>query len=481
MSDVTISPELVKSEFYKSTEKFHAITDTVGLILNLVWFISDYFVLPDHWVPFLIFRASVSIGSLALLLTRRMTGMSIYACMLILVIGISVQNAYMWSVMDLAHLQKHAFAYMVLFIGVGMLVLWDIWYSIILVVITIISNIIFYVLNSPLTVDEFVINGGLLILTVAIFCIFLIRTRYRLTLNEIKIRLELARSKELIEQEHNVVLEQKEEILMQKDVLEDKNREITASINYAKRIQTAFIPTESSFNEHFSDSFVLFKPKDIVSGDFYWIHKTKDKIFYATADCTGHGVPGGFMTMLGLSFLEDIIAAESSKDPAKVLDQLREKIVNTLKQGSNTEENKDGMDLILCCLDIKERKLTYAAANNSFYIVREAPQTKDGKELIELKADKQPCGFFPDPKPFSTREFVLQKGDCIYTLTDGYADQFGGKKGKKFRYLQLEEILVKNSDKPMRVQKEILSDVFEEWKGSLDQVDDVLIIGVKVI
>ncbi len=480
MADVSISPELVKAEFSRSTEKFHVITHVVGLILNIVWFISDYFVLPDHWVPFLIFRTVVSTVSLALVLTRKQTGLNIYFCMFILVLGISIQNAYMWSVMDLAHLQKHAFAYMVLFIGVGMLVLWDIWYSIVLVIATVISNIIFYVLNSPLTVDEFIINGGLLILTVAIFCVFLIRTRYRLTLNEIKIRLELGKSKEIIEREHNVVLAQNEEILLQKEVLEDKNREITASINYAKRIQTAFIPTEKDFTKHFTDSFVLFKPKDIVSGDFYWVHKTGDVIYYVTADCTGHGVPGGFMTMLGLSFLEDIIEGGHTDDPSKVLDLLRDKIVNTLKQGSSNEENKDGMDLIVCRLDLKKMKLQYAAANNSFYVVRNAPQLKEGKELILLKADKQPCGFFPEPKPFTAREFDLQKGDCIYTLTDGYPDQFGGKKGKKFRYLQLEEMLVKNSDKPFVVQKEILSDTFEDWKGHLDQVDDVLIIGIRV-
>ena len=480
MADLSISPELVKSEFYKSTEKFHIITTWVGLLLNLIWFISDYFVLPDHWLPFAIFRASVSALSFIILVTRKKLGVSIYFCMFVLVLGISIQNAYMWSVMDLAHLQKHAFAYMVLFIGVGMLVLWDIWYSIIIVVATIISNIIFYVLNSPLSVDEFTINGGLLILTVAIFCIFLIRTRYNLTMNEIKSRLELARSKEIIEQEHNVVLEQKEEILLQNEVLEDKNREITASINYAKRIQTAFIPTDKDFTKHFEDSFVLFKPKDIVSGDFYWIHKTGDIIYYVTADCTGHGVPGGFMTMLGLSFLEDIIEGSHTDDPAKVLDLLRDKIVNTLKQGSSNEENKDGMDLIVCRLDLKKMKLNYAAANNSFYVVRNAPETKEGKELILLKADKQPCGFFPEPKPFTAREFDLVKGDCIYTLTDGYPDQFGGKKGKKFRYLQLEEMLVKNCDKPFAVQKEMLSDTFEEWKGHLDQVDDVLIIGIRV-
>lgn len=457
--EIIVSNELVVKEFTRSTERFQIITCWVGIVLNLVWFISDYFVLPAYWVPFLLFRAGVSFTTLVVLLTKKITKIDIYRTLFVLVIGISIQNAYMWSVMDLEHLQKHAFAYMVLFIGVGMLVYWDVIFSIVLLVITVISNIVFYKLNSNLSIDEFVISGGLLVFTVALFSVFLIRTRYRLTLNEIRSRLELAKSKEIIEEERNVVIEQK--------------KEITDSINYARRIQRAFIPAESEFNSCFTDSFVLFKPKDIVSGDFYWMHKKNNKIYYATADCTGHGVPGGFMTMLGLSFLEEIIDSKRSDNPAEVLNLLRDKIINTLKQGASSEENKDGMDIVLCCVDTKERVLTYAAANNSFYIGR-------GGALIDLKADKQPCGFFHDPKPFTAYEYQLEQGDCVYTFTDGYADQFGGPKGKKFRYKQFETLLIDNCKKPFTHQKEILGSAFENWKGKLEQVDDVLVIGVKI-
>jgi cytochrome c oxidase subunit IV len=224
--------------------------------------------------------------------------------MFILVLGIVVQNAYMWSVMDIEHFQQHAFAYMVLFIGVGMLVLWEVIFSVIILAATIISNVIFYLANSQLTVQEFIINGGLLILTVAVFCVFLIRTRYNLTYSEIRSRLELAKSKEIIEQKHEEVVHQK--------------KEITDSINYARSIQESLIPVESHFNSHFKDSFVLFKPKDIVSGDFFWIYEKNNEIFYATADCTGHGVPGGFMTMLGLSFLDEIVEVKGVKIPSEI-------------------------------------------------------------------------------------------------------------------------------------------------------------------
>lgn len=485
MKEIKISETEVKTAFSNSTERFHVITTWVGLLLNLLWFISDIFVLPEKWLAFFTFRASVSGIALLLVSFRKFLKIDIYACMFVLVLGISIQNAYMWSVMDMAHFQKHAFAYMVLFIGVGMLVLWDIWYSIIILIATIVSNILYYKFNSHLTVDEFVINGGLLVLTVNIFSVFLIRTRYRLTLNEIRSRLELAKSKEIIEAENIIISKQSIEISEQKNVLEEKNKEITDSINYASRIQQSLIPAENKFTEVFNDSFVLFKPKDIVSGDFYWMQEKDNKIYYATADCTGHGVPGGFMTMLGLTFMEEIITQKIATKPDEVLNLTRERIINTLRQGGGATESKDGMDIVLCCLDKKNLKLSYAAANNGFYIVRE--NENKVAEITEYKGDKQPCGFFPDPKPFNLHEIELKSGDCIYTLSDGYPDQFGGKDkearkngGKKFRYKTLENLLLENYKKPFLEQKQILDQAIINWKGELDQVDDILIIGVKV-
>jgi serine phosphatase RsbU (regulator of sigma subunit) len=416
-------------------------------------------VLPDYWIPFLIFRVCVCAISVIALLGRNTFKISIYTCVFILVLGISIQNAYMWSVMDIPHLQKHAFAYIALFIGVGMLVLWEMKLSLILAIATLISNVVFYKLNSKLSIDEFLINGGLLTLTVAIFCIFLIRTRYRLTYNEIKSRLELAKSKDAIQK--------------QKNVLEDKNKEITDSINYAKSIQKALIPSEEQFNSHFKDSFVFLNPKDIVSGDFYWIHKKDHLVFYATADCTGHGVPGGFMTMLGMSFLDDIIEGKGVNNPAEVLNALRDKIVATLKQSGNIGENKDGMDITLCCIDTLKKELAYASANNDLYLVRKG-------ELNEYKADKQPCGFYHENKSFTTHTISLEENDCIYTFTDGYADQFGGPNGKKFRYKQFEELLLKNSSLTFSNQKKILKTTIDAWRTNLDQVDDILVIGVKI-
>jgi len=460
LTEEQINPELIKSEFYKNTEKFHIIACWVGIILNLVWFASDYFVLPDHWLQFVEWRIAVSTSSFLILIFRHKLGLNIYQCIFWLVLGISIQNAYMWSVMDLAHMQKHAFAYMVLFIGVGMLVLWDFVYSVVLVILTIIANIVFYKLYSPLSVDEFTINGALLTFTVAIFSMFLIRGRQRLTIKEITSRLALARSKEILEHEHNIVIEQ--------------SREIKDSINYAKRIQTAFIPSEKIFASHLPESFVYFRPKDIVSGDFYWITRKNDHIFYVTADCTGHGVPGGFMTMLGLSFLDEIVEIKGEMHTDMIVNKLRDRIVSTLKQSGDAGESKDGMDIAVCSLDTKNNMLSYTGANNSIYICRNG-------ELIEIKPDKQPCGFYFEPKPFSRVDYQLQSGDIVYSFTDGYADQFGGQQGKKFRYKSFKKILTDNWQKPMSEQKNVLSSTMDEWMGSKhQQLDDILVIGVKI-
>lgn len=474
IAEEQIDPELVKSEFYKNTEKFHVIACWVGIILNLVWFASDYFVLPDHWLQFAEWRIAVSSSSLLLLVFRHKLGLNIYQCVFYLVLGISVQNAYMWSVMDLEHMQKHAFAYMVLFIGVGMLILWDFVYSVILVILTIIANIVFYKLYSPLSVDEFTINGALLTFTVAIFSMFLIRGRQRLTIKEITSRLALARSKEMIEKEHSIVIQQKREIEQQHGQLEEKTREITDSINYAKRIQTAFIPTQQAFAAHLPESFVYFRPKDIVSGDFYWITRKNECVFYVTADCTGHGVPGGFMTMLGLSFLDEIVEIKGEMHTDMIVNKLRDRIISTLKQSGDAGENKDGMDVAVCSIDTKRKMLSFTGANNPIYICRHG-------ELIELKPDKQPCGFYFEPRPFSRTDYQLQSGDIIYSFTDGYADQFGGAQGKKFRYKELRRILLENSSQPLSRQKEILAKTMEDWMGTQhQQLDDILVIGVKI-
>ncbi|MBE7442827.1 MAG: tetratricopeptide repeat protein [Flavobacteriales bacterium] len=271
--------------------------------------------------------------------------------------------------------------------------------------------------------------------------------------------------------------------------LAHKNQEITDSINYAKRIQEAILPTEDEFKTAFPDSFILFKPKDIVSGDFYWI-STNPKEFpsidkeygsnswrvknplVAAVDCTGHGVPGSLMSMMGNSLLNKIVDTHKISNPNEILNLLRTEIINSLKQhGEN--ENKDGMDIALCT--VYDDKIEFAGANNPIYIIR-----KNGN-LEEIKADKMPVGYSGvELKPYTNHSVKMELGDSFYIFTDGYADQFGGKDNKKFKYKQLKDLLVTINSKSMESQKEILNETIENWKGTNEQTDDILVIGIRI-
>lgn len=470
MEETIILESKVKEEFYKSTEKAHVIACWVGIILNLIWFVNDYYVLPHYWIPFLIIRFTVSFSGLITLLFKKQLNISIFTCAFILVMGISVQNAYMWSVMDAEHLQKHAFAYIALFIGVGMLVLWDFKLSLILLFTTILSNIIFYTLNSSLTIEQFLVNGGMLTLTVAVFCVFLVRNRYRLTYNEIKSRLEFVKSKELLQQ--------------QKEEVDEVNKEMTSSLRYARRLQEALLPPKNLLESFFKDNyFILYKPRDIVCGDFYWTRKinttpvdgkSKTYILLAVADCTGHGVPGAFMSLLGSNFLHQSAVEKNINTPAEALDYLNQKIITTLNHGYGEEEIRDGMDISLIAIDVETKKIAFSGANNPIYIIR-------NKTLETLKPNKQAIGNMNDViLPYTNTITQLHPNDSIYLFTDGYADQFGGPKGKKLMRKLFEETLIENSHKSMEDQKIILETTFNTWKGNLEQVDDVCVVGIRL-
>lgn len=264
------------------------------------------------------------------------------------------------------------------------------------------------------------------------------------------------------------------EILRQKSLVDEKNKEITDSIHYAKKIQSAILPADSWFENKLGNSFVLFRPRDIVSGDFYWLSEKKDCFFFAAVDCTGHGVPGGFMSMLGSSMLDEIVNEKDIYDPADILDLMRAKIIQALRQTGAEGENKDGMDMALCRLEKSGEQLVYAGANNDLYHVRNGA-------LKVFEASAQPVGIYMgEPRQFFQHEIKLCAGDAFYIFTDGYADQFGGPKGKKFKYKQLQELICSVQKEEMSRQKEALASAFDAWKGHLEQVDDVCIIGVRV-
>lgn len=276
-----------------------------------------------------------------------------------------------------------------------------------------------------------------------------------------------------------LIRKQKEIIEVQKSMVDEKNKEITDSIQYAKRIQQALLASDTLLKKNLPDYFIYYKPKDIVSGDFYWaqnieLKKGESKFLFATADCTGHGVPGAFMSLLNISKLNDTINEKKITRPDLILNDVREEIIKVLNPEGAETESKDGMDCILCSFDFKTLKLEVALANNPLWLIRD-------KKIVEYKPDKMPVGmYFDDAGPFNLQTIDLQKGDMIYTFTDGYADQFGGTKGKKFKYKKLQELLLSNSEKSMSDQKKALDKAMIGWKGNLEQVDDILVIGIRV-
>lgn len=264
--------------------------------------------------------------------------------------------------------------------------------------------------------------------------------------------------------------ESEKQLKAQNEIIGQKNKDITDSINYSRKIQDAILPSQKTISEIFPENFIFYKPKDIISGDFYWCAKVNSLNFLAVADCTGHGVPGALMSMLGTSLLKEIILTKNITDVGEVLNELRKLVINALDQNSG---NRDGMDLALICFDEATKKLHFAGANNSVIIISH-------KTLSEIKGDKQPIGIYENIKDFNKHTIDIESETLIYLYTDGYADQFGGAKGKKFKYKQLNEMILEISQLPLQIQKETLHRTLEDWRKELEQVDDVCVAGIKI-
>jgi serine phosphatase RsbU (regulator of sigma subunit) len=276
-------------------------------------------------------------------------------------------------------------------------------------------------------------------------------------------RYKIAHKQKIIIEVANTTLNQtNHELGIQRD-------EILASITYAKRIQNAILPTDNFFKSHFKESFILYKPKDIVAGDFYWLEEKNDKLFFAVADCTGHGVPGAMVSVICNNALNRSVREYGISSPNAILDMSTKIVIEEF--GKSDEDVMDGMDIALCSIDGKT--LSYAGAHNPLWIIRD-------NKIIETKGDKQPIGKYYKRTPYVLHTFELQKNDIIYLFTDGYTDQFGGEKGKKFKIQAFRELLLSIHDKPMAVQNTILNKTFENYRGSAEQIDDVCVIGIRI-
>jgi phosphoserine phosphatase RsbU/P len=270
------------------------------------------------------------------------------------------------------------------------------------------------------------------------------------------------------------VLDRTVEIRKQNEHIQEQNRKITDSILYAKRIQTAILPSDKELNELLHENFVLFKPMTIVSGDFYWITKKENKVLVSAADCTGHGVPGAFMSMIGNTLLNKIVNENNITQPHNILHQLREEIIESLNQAKDDNLSKDGMDMTICAIDFKKLKVEFSGANNPLIIARNG-------EIIEYKGNKQPVGMQAGKlEPFTNHEIDIQKNDVLYLFSDGFQDQFGGIDGKKFMKKRFKELLSEIYAKSMEDQHNILDNTISTWIKDTRQIDDILVMGIRI-
>jgi serine phosphatase RsbU (regulator of sigma subunit) len=297
------------------------------------------------------------------------------------------------------------------------------------------------------------------------------------------------RQRDFIEKQKDLVEHQRSSISAQKKILEEKNKEIFDSILYAKRLQEAILPSNKLLNKYLPNSYVFYKPKDIVAGDFYWMDtfakddfgnylkptdadiNPADCIIFAVADCTGHGVPGAMISIFCSNALNRAIKEFYLLDPGNILDKVRSLVIETFEKSDM--EVRDGMDISLCVLNFKTFELYWAGANNPLWLVR-------NQEMIEYKPDRQPIGKFDNPTNFKTHKIKLEKGDKFYIFSDGLADQFGGQKGKKLKTAKMRELIMAQQSNSMQMQYDIMDKFFEMWKGSLEQVDDICVIGVSI-
>jgi serine phosphatase RsbU (regulator of sigma subunit) len=286
---------------------------------------------------------------------------------------------------------------------------------------------------------------------------------------------EISAQRDSLEEQRNMLSDANASLQQAYTEIEEKNRHIEDSIRYAKRIQNAILPPDQYVRRLFNDYFILYLPKDIVSGDFYWVSHSDNKTYIAAVDCTGHGVPGAFMSIVGHDRLNYAVNVEEARRPAQILNSLNSGVTETLRQTRTELSVKDGMDIAMLSIDFDKKKLEYAGAFNPLYHI-------SGGELNQVMADKFPIGAFvgEELNKFTNHELDLKSGDVLYVFSDGYSDQFGGPKNKKFMTKRFRELLLEIHEQPMKKQKDTMTKRIHDWMGENPQVDDILVIGIRI-
>jgi serine phosphatase RsbU (regulator of sigma subunit) len=458
-----VSADSWKQELEVAASRYNVIGAWVAIFFDPLFAFTDYINLPDNWLQLLIIRLGVALVTLVTLGFRKKYGLSSYTIILVPFLLISLQNAYTYALIDNDDILGHSLNYMALLIGGAMFILWRWTYSVFVIILSASVTAIFISTNSALDKEQFFLNGGFLLIAVGIFMIILIKARYDLTVKEIKARLALKASNE--------------ELGRQKEIVEISNKKITDSIQYAKRIQDSILGHQSQIDEWFKDSFVLLKPKDILSGDFYWFYESTDdgvKVVIA-ADCTGHGVPAAMMTVLGNSILNEIVVQRKIYEPGKILLELDKRIMESFSNRSETDGKvNDGMDVSV--LTFTAEKIIFAAAKNPLCVV-------SAGEIKTIPGSKFPIGSgqYKQEKVFENHTLALDEGSKLYIYSDGFQDQFGGDNNQKYLSKRFREFLLSTSALSMEQQKKKLVEEFEAWKGVGNKnTDDVLIIGIAV-
>lgn len=322
---------------------------------------------------------------------------------------------------------------------------------------------------------QYALGGGLFLLLILAFLIY---RNYRTKAKSNKKLLEknamITQQNEEIKTQADYLANANEEITLQKESLQEKNQQITASIEYARRIQTALLRGEGLLEENLADHFILWKPRDIVSGDFYWIREINNHLLIVAADCTGHGVPGALMSMLGIAFLNEITRSSPAEAPNQTLEQLRQQVKDALIQNEQSEQRSEGIDMGFCSINLDTNQMQYAGAFNPLYLIRNG-------SLQIFKATRNPIGTHMVERPFAEHTIQLQKGDRFYMFSDGVPDQIGGEKGFKFKNAQLRNILLNTAGRPMTTQKAMLEEKITGWMGTAyKQIDDILVLGGEI-
>lgn len=451
-----------QKELEKAAIKYHIAGSWMAIVLNPLFVITDVINIPEYWKLMLVLRLSVSIVTIVVVFFWRFLYLRSYSLIAIPFLLIAFQESYAYSLIGADQILAHSVNYVTLLIGGGMFIIWKWKYSVGACIITFCSTFVFAYCNPLIPVDVFLLKGGLILITVAVFMVFLIETRRALTLKEIKARLAL--------------VESNKELVKQKDIIEEKNERITSSITAAKRIQDAILGSRERLNICFNDSFIFFQPKDVLSGDFYWFYydEKQDVKIVIVGDCTGHGVPAALTTVLGSSILNEIIIKHNITQPDAILNLLDQKIIENFTEGiSESASVNDGMDVGV--LVFKDDKIYFSGANSPLFYISEG-------KIHQIKGSRFPigCSYYEQKKKFDLEVIDRDIVERLFLFSDGFPDQLGGENDRKYLKKNYRSFLEDTSVLPINEQGGLLVNEFIKWKGDEEQTDDVLVVGIQL-